>query len=374
MEAVHRVRETVMRRFGDIRQFNAYMDSQFVRRQRDVRMAMQDCGVQTIDAAHIGRKEVADKMIIVDALWFALRTEEPIVCIISRDSDFSPLLSKLKMNGIPSVVITDKGSLRSLRQQATWALSASDVFGLCADHAVGQRNVCEAKRDSQPPSPKLGAKKPPLKRPRSESPEQSVHGQPAEVSEIREDGNRVEEQSDVSEQYTDLLDAIRKVQEETGDVRAQRSAVGLYYSKLNPVVPFSSTLAKALRDNIVKTGGELSTAWVALATDDVKDSDDLDPPTGEYSTEAAGQGSAPWCIVLVWKSTMRCHGTLVNFQPELSHVARRMRLDRSHWSLTVSPFVSREAADRYYQLHFSHHRLLPCFKKLANPSTSQTSS
>lgn len=144
LEALKALRDKIVDIFGDIVEFKAYVDlgvytSQFT---PDTRVMFRDCGVEMVDAPHNGRKEVADKHIIVDAMWFATHTENPITCIISGDNDFSPLLAKLKMSGMRTLLISTSRRLRSLREQATWALSWPEGFirGAVQPADVPQRN------------------------------------------------------------------------------------------------------------------------------------------------------------------------------------------------------------------------------------------
>eukprot|EP00957_Ditylum_brightwellii_P045165 3424416-Ditylum_brightwellii.AAC.2 len=54
-------------------------------------------GCHLVDCPHVGRKEVADKMIIVDAMHFVyMHMKGATLCFIIGDVDYAYLLSMLK--------------------------------------------------------------------------------------------------------------------------------------------------------------------------------------------------------------------------------------------------------------------------------------
>ncbi|KAF9533387.1 hypothetical protein CPB83DRAFT_471557 [Crepidotus variabilis] len=90
---------TIARPFGNVKVFKAYLEipeqlplSKFI----TMRSELQSSGVSLIDCPHNGRKEVADKMLIVDMLAYAIDTPSPAtVVIITGDRDFAYALSIL---------------------------------------------------------------------------------------------------------------------------------------------------------------------------------------------------------------------------------------------------------------------------------------
>lgn len=90
---------------------NAYFDSSDQATIAPVKkQKLQQCGWNLMDVAHCFKKEVADKVIIVDILLFILdhtarvsesgsekSDRQPVtICLVSDDNDFSYLLAKLK--------------------------------------------------------------------------------------------------------------------------------------------------------------------------------------------------------------------------------------------------------------------------------------
>jgi hypothetical protein len=104
--AYERMRKTLSR-FGVPRDLFVYQDpSSGV--SADTRGELQACGWLCIDTPHIkmsggNAKEVADKMIIVDALLYCMNHQSSgaTLCLITSDRDFSYLLSKLR--GFPEI-------------------------------------------------------------------------------------------------------------------------------------------------------------------------------------------------------------------------------------------------------------------------------
>eukprot|EP01033_Poteriospumella_lacustris_P016010 gene16010-11457_t len=102
---------------------NAYFDSSDKATIAPVKkQKLQQCGWNLMDVAHCFKKEVADKVIIVDILLFILdhtarvsesgsesSDRQPVtVCLVSDDNDFSYLLAKLKAYSNVKTVIISK--------------------------------------------------------------------------------------------------------------------------------------------------------------------------------------------------------------------------------------------------------------------------
>ena len=279
LAAVTALRERIMSNFGDILEFKAYIDLELYTSKYDsfTRVALGDSGLQIVDATHGGvemkRKEVADKLIIVDALWFALTHENPTVCIISGDSDFSPLLAKLRMRGIRTIVVTASQNVRSLREQAKFALrwpedflpSASPVEGApqrnrgAFDHSSTRAGIALSKAVPTREDPIRGvAESTPVLSPRlmvSSTPSGRSH----QIVQARSSAAR-----EPREKFADLLECIRRTQTETGANTVRRSKVGQYLKELNPLVNFRSIVQDAEQAGLVFTGGVLGNAWITL--------------------------------------------------------------------------------------------------------------
>ena len=99
-EASDRIKQAV-RSFGNPVVCNAYFESSDKSTMKpEKRQKLQQCGWNLMDVPHLSKKEVADKVIIVDILLFILdhsAGKEPCtICLISDDTDFSYLLARLK--------------------------------------------------------------------------------------------------------------------------------------------------------------------------------------------------------------------------------------------------------------------------------------
>ena len=117
--------------FGPIAAMNLYSPSGSLSDAHAV--ALQDAGAQIIVVPRIAKRggmvAFADKPIIVDALCFAYQTKDPVVCIVSSDSDFAPLLSKLQMMGARAIMVTaDNAAGRLVYGCATVTLSWPSSF------------------------------------------------------------------------------------------------------------------------------------------------------------------------------------------------------------------------------------------------------
>ncbi|ESK92988.1 hypothetical protein Moror_8891 [Moniliophthora roreri MCA 2997] len=98
----------VVQQFGGIKLFRAYADLSELSSPRSLclRSELQCSGVSLIDCPHNGRKNVADQMIIVDMLAYAIdhSTHDTIV-LISGDRDFAYALSTLRFRLYKVVVM-----------------------------------------------------------------------------------------------------------------------------------------------------------------------------------------------------------------------------------------------------------------------------
>eukprot|EP01127_Copromyxa_protea_P014808 TRINITY_DN4182_c0_g1_i1.p1 TRINITY_DN4182_c0_g1~~TRINITY_DN4182_c0_g1_i1.p1 ORF type:complete len:252 (-),score=28.00 TRINITY_DN4182_c0_g1_i1:28-783(-) len=98
LDAVKVIRST-LQPFGNISQFNVYLQiSDTASLSAKKRSYLQLSGCHVIDTPHMNRKEVADKMIIVDALLYLINCKEggATPCFITGDQDYAYLLSQLK--------------------------------------------------------------------------------------------------------------------------------------------------------------------------------------------------------------------------------------------------------------------------------------
>jgi hypothetical protein len=458
MEALTALRDVIMRKFGDIKEFKAYVDLAVFAQDfsPDTRVMFRDCGIEMVDAPHNRRKEVADKHIIVDALWFAVHEKNPIVCIISGDSDFSPLLSKLKMNGVPTIVVSTSRHVRSLREQSRWALSWPDDFiagaqpprdqaqrnragGLpsytayqgqqgggggyqgpgqggntfyqqgstrsnisprrTSPSSVAARNVAavmaavdaanpvtrlspsQVAKVNSPPKIEGGTPGPqiPSTPPNRSFTEAMARSGAADAS---KPANEVEGVSCTSPesctQFTDLADCIRQVQKDVGMKKARRSAVGILFKRINPVVPFKKIVVDAEAAGLVKLGGQLGHAWITLSSDHVDEDQQGRPDESARSPSTAVQsagGATDWWITLRYNQSFPCYSVVQTFRPSLADNVSVTRIaePQGRWHrMGVGPFRTLMEADNYYTLNFGELQLLPKItqnlKKYVDPS------
>ncbi|KZT28228.1 DUF537-domain-containing protein [Neolentinus lepideus HHB14362 ss-1] len=121
---VDRIR-TIAHQYGRVTGFKAYFDlaESVSSRSPNIRSELQSSGVSLNDCPHDGRKDVADKMIIVDMLAFAIDHPAPAtVILISGDRDFAYAVSVLRLRMYRVIVITPKASSASIKYSASEVL------------------------------------------------------------------------------------------------------------------------------------------------------------------------------------------------------------------------------------------------------------
>ncbi|KAF8803943.1 DUF537-domain-containing protein [Phlegmacium glaucopus] len=124
---------SVAQTFGSVKLFKAYLEVTEqvpVSRAQVLRSELQSSGVSLTDCPHNGRKDVADKMIIVDMLAHAIDNPAPsTIVLISGDRDFAYALSILRLRRYRVVLITLSNAHPSLRVQASLCFDwISDVL------------------------------------------------------------------------------------------------------------------------------------------------------------------------------------------------------------------------------------------------------
>ncbi|KAJ2927610.1 hypothetical protein H1R20_g9479, partial [Candolleomyces eurysporus] len=122
---VKRIRELVQS-YGPIKVFRAYLPH--IPAKASIRSELQASGVSIVDVPRNGRKDVADKMMIVDVLAYAmdnLATNSTIV-MISGDRDFAYAISVLCLRKYQVVVMTLPNAHPSLVAQASATFSWLD--------------------------------------------------------------------------------------------------------------------------------------------------------------------------------------------------------------------------------------------------------
>ncbi|CAA7265191.1 unnamed protein product [Cyclocybe aegerita] len=120
--------------FGTVKSFKAYLEiSEQLPRALAMRSELQSSGVSLIDCPHNGRKDVADKMMLVDMLAHAIDNPPPstTIILISGDRDFAYALSILSLRRYHVVLLTLANAHPSLTMQAAvcydWVSEVIDV-------------------------------------------------------------------------------------------------------------------------------------------------------------------------------------------------------------------------------------------------------
>ncbi|KAL0071590.1 hypothetical protein AAF712_001447 [Marasmius tenuissimus] len=149
----------VAQRYGHIKTCRGYADFSELSSPRSVtlRSELQCSGLSMIDCPHNGRKNVADQMMIVDMLTFAIDNERDgsTIVLISGDRDFAYPVSILRFRMCQVIVIspTLPGAHLSLRSQASTFLDWTVmVSGLKDDKSSMDGSPSSNANISLPPS------------------------------------------------------------------------------------------------------------------------------------------------------------------------------------------------------------------------------
>ncbi|KAG6821157.1 hypothetical protein H0H93_005377 [Arthromyces matolae] len=132
-EVVKKIRN-IAHNFGSIKLFQAYLelsDPTAFARTLALRSELQASGVSLKDCPHNGRKNVADKMMLVDILAYAIDKPPPsTIILISGDRDFAYAVSILRLRRYKVAIISLPMVHLSLKVQASFFLDwTNDVLG-----------------------------------------------------------------------------------------------------------------------------------------------------------------------------------------------------------------------------------------------------
>ena len=106
--------KSILAPHGDLVQFRGYASIGLGLIPQQKRSDLQLSGCHLVDCPHNGRKEVADKMIIVDAMQFAFtHPEGATLCFVTGDVDYAYMLAVLKRPQWRTIVIS-KGTLQNM--------------------------------------------------------------------------------------------------------------------------------------------------------------------------------------------------------------------------------------------------------------------
>ncbi|KAL5490374.1 hypothetical protein ACEPAI_5207 [Sanghuangporus weigelae] len=105
-----------------VKVFKAYVDIALEcvnPRSYTLHSELQSSGVTLVHCPHNGKKDVADKMMIVDMFAFALDNDTPTtIAIITGDRDFAYAVAVLRLRGYKVVIISPNAGHASLKMQA----------------------------------------------------------------------------------------------------------------------------------------------------------------------------------------------------------------------------------------------------------------
>ncbi|KAG1732627.1 NYN domain-containing protein [Suillus paluster] len=107
--------------FGHITSFKAYLDIGLQSpKSVGFRSDLQSSGVSITDCPHNGKKEVVDKMILVDMLAYAIDNPSPAtIILIAGDRDYAYAISTLRLRQYNVILIVPPTISQSLESQAS---------------------------------------------------------------------------------------------------------------------------------------------------------------------------------------------------------------------------------------------------------------
>lgn len=107
--------KSILKPYGDLVQFRGYASIGLNLIPQHKRSDLQLSGCLLVDCPHNGRKEVADKMIIVDAMNFVmLHPDGATLCFVTGDIDYAYLLAVLQRYKQYRTIVISKGTLQSM--------------------------------------------------------------------------------------------------------------------------------------------------------------------------------------------------------------------------------------------------------------------
>ncbi|TDL15370.1 hypothetical protein BD410DRAFT_732840 [Rickenella mellea] len=117
---------------GSIIHFKAYLDVSLSNGPKSAKLysEFQDAGVTLAHCPHSGRKDVVDKMMLVDMISYTLYNSSPLtIVLITGDRDFAYGISSLRLRGYDVIVIVPPSAHNSIQTLGTFALNwQSDVI------------------------------------------------------------------------------------------------------------------------------------------------------------------------------------------------------------------------------------------------------
>eukprot|EP00980_Cylindrotheca_fusiformis_P005573 scaffold1183_cov114-Cylindrotheca_fusiformis.AAC.6 len=231
--------KSILAPFGDLVQFRGYASIGLNHIPQEKRSDLQLSGCHLVDCPHHGRKEVADKMIIVDAMQFAFQhPEAATLCLITGDSDYAYLLATLQRPQWRTIVIS-RGTMQSMlhvncNMKIRWETDILQPICSGANESV----LIDGDSDDDDHSESLGS-------------------------------NEIEEESfrplSADESWMDDVELLRNVVKQEGQDRGimnpLKSAIGGRLRNTNPArfsqrIEIKEFLAKAIEEGVVIEHGE----------------------------------------------------------------------------------------------------------------------
>ncbi|KAH9951355.1 NYN domain-containing protein [Amylocystis lapponica] len=126
--------------FGSVKLFKAYFESSDMSSPRMLGFLseLQSSGVSLTNCPHVGRKDVVDKMILVDMLMFAMDTPAPsTIILIAGDRDYVYAVSMLRLRCYRVVLVVPNAVHPSVKRQASVLFDWNrDVLGKLASESA----------------------------------------------------------------------------------------------------------------------------------------------------------------------------------------------------------------------------------------------
>ncbi|KAJ7219081.1 NYN domain-containing protein [Mycena pura] len=274
----------VAHRYGSVKYFKAYMeitDARTFNRALSLRSELQSSGVSLTDCPHNGRKDVADQMIMVDMLAYAMDHPPPAtLLLISSDRDFSYAVAVLRLRKYDIVVISLMAHASLNSQASVWLDWNTHVMGTCNSRVetaspstltqtptarrasyFGESALVGPETEQPKPSAVSSEALDPVIGPSLEHPQDFAEREKPAISACRKEDILV---------FQPLVDVLEKLRA-MGVTRPLRCTVGSELVALTKsayadagVEYFSEYTALAEQAGIILTGGSMDNAWISL--------------------------------------------------------------------------------------------------------------
>ena len=274
--------------------------------KKNLRSELQASGVSLTDCPHQGRKDAADKMLMVDMLAFAIDNPAPAtIVLISGDKDYAYALGVLRNRKYTIVLVCpNRGASIVLRSQANTVLEwrydvlhqdvwqsqqqqqlmnigpankspLSDSSAIVSAEVSPTNTVMSAASSttsSVAPLVRSGSKRALKVTTVSTTPSPSILVDKQETSETEEYERYIFSPS--APGFFDLLVEVLEKFRISGEPQPRRSKVGNELTNRNPVLyhragcgSFKEYIELAAKEGIVDVGGDKGLAWVSLKPD-----------------------------------------------------------------------------------------------------------